>query len=66
MIFLGTVAMIVVGGLFLQYNYFAFLERQRKHIDEELEASKVESLRAELTEYKKKVDALVMRAGFKL
>ena len=71
------VILILVGVLFIQSNHYCFLERQGEQktlsqLSESLDL-KLDSMDEELhdrfkefDDYKKKVDALTLRAGFKL
>lgn len=63
---LFSVFILVIGALCFQYNHYAFIERQ-KTLDKSLSTiGELEKLQKEFTEYKKKVDALSLKAGFKL
>lgn len=61
-----TAAILIIGLLFLQYNHYRHLERQ-KSLDKTLStASDFEDLKKDFAEYKKRVDGLTIKAGFKL
>lgn len=61
-----SITLLMVGLIILQYNHYSFLERQ-KTLDKKLsDEGTIEKLRKEFDDYKKRVDALTLKAGFKL
>ena len=61
-----TVAILVMGVLFLQHNHHRFLEDQKMKEQIDVPLEKVAELMKEFEDYKKRVDTLMIRAGFKL
>jgi hypothetical protein len=61
-----SVALLMIGLIILQYQHYAFVERQ-KSLDKVIHGSgEIDKLRKEFDDYKKRVDALTLKAGFKL
>lgn len=68
-----TVLIVMLGLIFLQYQYFRFERETRDEGQKstdfhqvELLQSDIHQLREEFAEYKKRVDVLHLKAGFKL
>lgn len=61
-----TAFILMAGVILIQFYHYQFLERQ-KLMDKKIHAAgQLDQLRTEFDDYKKKVDALVIKAGFKL
>lgn len=60
-----SVAILSGASLFAQYQYYEFKNQERKECQTEVKASDLQKLQKEFSEYKSKVDALVVRSGFK-
>ena len=66
MIEIAIAVIIVIGILFIQENHYKFLENRRL-LDKKIAASgQLEQLREEFDDYKKRVDVLSLKAGFKI
>lgn len=63
---LVSVAIVVIGVLFFQFNHYSFLKSQRQVQDVTLASQELEKRLKEFDDYKKRVDALTVKAGFKL
>lgn len=61
-----TMAILILGIIFIQHNHYRFIER-RETINKTLMGSgQLEEFRKDFEEYKKRVDSLTLKAGFKL
>lgn len=61
-----TMAILVLGILFLQYNHYKFIERKDTLNKIIMGSGELEEFKKDFEEYKKRVDALTLKAGFKL
>lgn len=61
-----SVAIIMIGILSLQKNHYQFLKGQQDRIDLSKISQELELRLKEFDEYKKRVDGLTIKAGFKL
>lgn len=65
MIVLGSVAIIVLGLLFMQYNYYHFIERQ-VNVDLSPHEKQLKEIEKKLKETNERLDGIMLRVGFKL
>lgn len=61
-----SIAILVIGILMIQHNHYRFLELQKNQNKAIVGLGELEKFKKDLEEYKKRVDALTLRAGFKL
>ncbi len=61
-----TAVVIVIGLIVLQDVYYRHLREERESANDMVEMQDMCVMREELDEYKKRVDSLTLRAGFKL
>jgi hypothetical protein len=61
-----TMAILVLGVIFVQYNHYQFVDRRAMLNKTVIGAGQLEEFRKDFEEYKKRVDALTLKAGFKL
>lgn len=66
MISICVVLIIFASLLLFQANHYAFVKSQQQHKHVNLIGEQLEAKLKEFDEYKKKVDALVLKNGFKL
>ncbi len=50
----------------MQADYYAYVERKRESIDYENLKDELDARKVEFDDYKKRVDGLTLKAGFKL
>lgn len=61
-----SIALLMMGLIFLQHNHYAYVERQ-KTLDKSMStAGDFEKLKKEFDEYKKRLDSVSLKVGFKL
>jgi flagellar biosynthesis/type III secretory pathway M-ring protein FliF/YscJ len=63
---IASVAIIMIGLIFMQKNHYEFLKAQKSHIELSKISHDLETKLREFDEYKKRVDGLTVKAGFKL
>lgn len=56
----------VLGGIFAQNRHYDFKDRQRVSVDRDAFIREVEEKLRDFDSYKKRVDTLSLKAGFKL
>ncbi len=61
-----SVAILVLGAVYAQREHYLFIQR-KSEVDKIIRGSgEISSLKKEFDEYKKRVDSLTLKAGFKL
>lgn len=60
-----TMLILMIGLAFLQRDYFIFRQKEKKQRNFMEVSQELELLRVEFAEYKKRVDSLTLKAGFK-
>lgn len=61
-----TMLIFMVGLFSLQYNRYSFLDRYEKLNKTTESQEEIDKLKKEFEDYKKRVDSLTLKAGFKL
>lgn len=61
-----TMLVLMVGLSILQYNHYQFLKEKEQVAKAVLGIGEIDKFRKEFEDYKKRVDVLTIKAGFKL